>query len=942
MSSAAAIQQSDTLQPVPKRSADDIARIRKHLEANPDLYKVFKRLRDLNATDTVLTIEEIEYCISHHWYRLRIYNEALPHATLQAAMKRPGITPAEFDFLEKELSREQIIVALPYLIGLRVTFDHEVNSEEQIRNATEYADVFHPCGVVTDYDWDDKLGNLDVYVQLYDNAEGWRACGNLETGRGCGASLYHRRVGNEITFREVSICIIGRREGTGLLEDGILEFHALPALTKGADAPFRWPENVDYKKLLAVTQKLLQSRVPAAAPETIALKNFFGTTEKPFSTDGRNSLGYILCEDETDRALSGQVIDELSQVSFNPPQQDIQSMASQPVPAANTAPPLNPANAAAGQPAPGQAPGQQPPQSGKEVKSAASLDGGALGAPAGAAGGSAGVAGAQGGGSGSGSAPGAPGAPGAAGGNNGVNSQAGPPGADGQGGQPGGAPPANGQPPQNGQGGTADTFGGLGKRKNRDPDSLVDRVGFQFESLYNSSGDNKDLQSRILKAAPVVHELIGQNEQLMQGMEERDRQIKKLKTVYDVERKRNAKDLSTSMGFFDAIDPKQREVIDGYGKGTKSVDEYLAVLGEVTSKAAMTATVMAGAGAFQNLGGNGDQHPIAVAAAMINWGQRVLSGAPMPSTATPMDLSSSNGAPAQRPAAPPAAVHQQQEHPREIAAPAAQMPPPPARHSRVSETTEEHYETPAQGAPWFSQYFRGATIRSFAYNTAYNSQIEESNAAASQLRNSMDLTPRREIESPAAMTDDQLKQPAAPAALPAATTAQVPYSPADVAAKRINQMNGANLAQSPEVLSKAAIDPSQLGRNGQQGGQYGQGNGNGQGQGQQYGNGGSRTNSLGKARLIGDMRSLTSGRTLYEDEDRQLYTAQRAEAVSAPRSDPYSQMYEKRGSSRGGARSSDDGGDYGSDRGGGSDRSRVTRGDGGTGPTRWSFSSALN
>ena len=201
-----------------------------------------------------LSREDVQRALTHTYYLGVISIRPPSHAFLESKRRDQTLSPQERQKYALELSKEEFQKFLPGLKHIPVLFKHWDNLDDGDSPLAHYQR--RTLGEVTEA-YMDQEGTVYVELRPYNDVWGEWMVLNIEGGHAFGLSLQHRRDPKTgmcvcmliphmhtktgyILFIEVSLCYVGRRDGTGVLRTFESLDKELPPLP-GRAVPFFHP-----------------------------------------------------------------------------------------------------------------------------------------------------------------------------------------------------------------------------------------------------------------------------------------------------------------------------------------------------------------------------------------------------------------------------------------------------------------------------------------------------------------------------------------------------------------------------------------------------------------------------------------------------------------------------------------------------------------------------
>jgi hypothetical protein len=154
-------------------------------------------------------------------YKFCIYENPKPHEELERLRWE---NERGFRTWSQELSREELTILHPHLVGRPAFFEHLTNASDY-EPMPFFVGLTGPrksWGFISKTYQDPLSGSIYVWIVPHDTIEGRLAARQLETEHGAkGCSLQHTRhlINNWAQMNEVSLCKKGVREGTWFIGD---------------------------------------------------------------------------------------------------------------------------------------------------------------------------------------------------------------------------------------------------------------------------------------------------------------------------------------------------------------------------------------------------------------------------------------------------------------------------------------------------------------------------------------------------------------------------------------------------------------------------------------------------------------------------------------------------------------------------------------------------
>jgi hypothetical protein len=139
-------------------------------------------------------------------YWFRVYQDALSQSDLDKRRASPDEMVAKL--ASTELSREELYSSAEKLVSLEILLHHEMQET---------------LGVVQDYRFLDNLSTLELLIRPFNTKKGRDLCLWIEAGVLNSCSLAHARLDENVMMCELSICHVGARPGTFLMNK--VRFH---------------------------------------------------------------------------------------------------------------------------------------------------------------------------------------------------------------------------------------------------------------------------------------------------------------------------------------------------------------------------------------------------------------------------------------------------------------------------------------------------------------------------------------------------------------------------------------------------------------------------------------------------------------------------------------------------------------------------------------------
>jgi hypothetical protein len=189
-----------------------------------------------------------KHATRYHAYWIRIYGQPLAHTELQR-LRAAAATDAEKSDVYGQLSREELAVLYPHMIGLEIIRHHHDNDTSHTQSnggiVLRQGNTTH--GIVVGAMQQARDGAVDLLIRPYECLEGRWLVYLLEGKVFNGFSLQHVRIADVVQLREISICVKGLRPQSVLLAIVSLPL-STPALTRTSQV-YRHPAN-DLEKLV--------------------------------------------------------------------------------------------------------------------------------------------------------------------------------------------------------------------------------------------------------------------------------------------------------------------------------------------------------------------------------------------------------------------------------------------------------------------------------------------------------------------------------------------------------------------------------------------------------------------------------------------------------------------------------------------------------------------
>ena len=182
------------------------------------------------APPTSLSPEYIDEATCSHAYWICIYGSPPEHEVLSRMRVDPSLTLEQREEFCTQLSKEELTILHPHMVGLEVIRHHEGNDLSEDAPFTGTSGGRRTHGIVIASRQDPGSGDVELLLRPYQCTHGRWMVSLLEGGVMNGFSLQHVRYGKNVQLREISICVEGKRPNSTLRN--IVQLHDAPALAQ--------------------------------------------------------------------------------------------------------------------------------------------------------------------------------------------------------------------------------------------------------------------------------------------------------------------------------------------------------------------------------------------------------------------------------------------------------------------------------------------------------------------------------------------------------------------------------------------------------------------------------------------------------------------------------------------------------------------------------------